>query len=782
MRVQPGKSSPFFTGALFSRLPEIENKLEELERRVLGVLQANLPLAMSVGSVALSVLAILLQAVRPNSGVYAAVPALVLGMAGVVIAFVGRHPEGRKAVIAGLVGVTLAASVLIGAWLVVLASGAIDASMVEPLSTAAHRAVARKAVALLPPAVTVGLLLIILKYILGGNRYGVSGGELMEMAGRVLKALLGRDSAGKGSFDVTIAPGAVILGEDRFLHTLIVGTTGTGKTSRVLKPMIEQDLLRIKNGERIGITVVEPKGDFSADVAEMARSLGIPVIFINPEDPDTPRFNPLEGDPLTVAEIMKTVLQSLFGKQEAFFRQVQEVMARNTVLLLKAAYGDNLDIKMMTEVLRNEELLLNCMQAVEQKERGPSSLTQYFRQEVLGKNKEEMFRHALGLRLQLEDITGNALLNRVLVGKSDVNLDRHLEGGGVLVVNTAMGRLGKLGDVFGQFIIMHFQYAVFRRPGNEHTRPYHVLYVDEFPRYVNPDFERLLAIGRSFRCATVLALQTTAQLLLESKPAFRDIVLENCRNKIVLNLGSAEDAKRLAAEFGERQVVQKSRTYKQEGPIALHLYPDSIREDEKFEPRFRYTDLMELKPFHAVVRLVERGQPLLPRVVKLELSEWDKRKMGIKSKIYDGYREENGEAGRSQPAAEVGAQNTEREDALKEEGSNKYSCGNGSSGTAVPGWMPKVLEELLKELPEDEKPRLLQNVIQSFRDAGTGTGSDGDTNRDVAGGNRAEEAKPAVTEIEEAGMEDTQSSADTDGGDRQENTEGKASGNSFFPI
>ncbi|MCG0277832.1 MAG: TraM recognition domain-containing protein [Thermanaeromonas sp.] len=322
----------------------------------------------------------------------------------------------------------------------------------------------------------------------------------------------------------------------------------------------------------IGITVVGPKGDFSADVAEMARTLGIPVIFINPEDPDTPRFNPLEGDALTVAEIMKTVLQSLFGKQEAFFRQVQGVMARNTVLLLKAAYGDNLDIKMMTEVLRDESQLLNCLQTVKRKERGPTSLTQYFRQEVLGKNKEEMFRHALGLRLQLENITGNALLNRVLVGKSDVNLERHLEGGGVLVVNTAMGRFGKLGDVFGQFIIMHFQSAVFRRPGNERTRPYHVLYVDEFPRYVNPDFERLLAIGRSFRCATVLALQTTAQLLLESKPAFRDIVLENCRNKIVLNLGSAEDAKTFAEEFGKRAIIKKSRTYKQDGPSCKAIF------------------------------------------------------------------------------------------------------------------------------------------------------------------------------------------------------------------
>ncbi|MBC7337540.1 MAG: TraM recognition domain-containing protein, partial [Clostridia bacterium] len=193
--------------------------------------------------------------------------------------------------------------------------------------------------------------------------------------------------------------------------------------------------------------------------------------------------------------------------------------------------------------------------------------SQFFRQELLG-GSGKMYEHILGLRLQLEDITGNALLQRVLMGKSDVNLDRHLEGGGVLVVNTAMGRLGKLGDVFGQFVMMHFQNAVFRRPGDETTRPPHVLYVDEFSRYVNPDFERLLAIGRSFRCACVLALQTTSQLLLEERPAFRDIVLEDCRNKIVLALGSAEDAKRFAAEFGENLVVRRARTLKRD-PVVI---------------------------------------------------------------------------------------------------------------------------------------------------------------------------------------------------------------------
>lgn len=769
MSVHPGNRLAPFLDIIRSRLPEIEKKLESLEQRLASGLGAYLLFTISTGSLVVSLLAILLQGVRPNSGVYFAFWAVVLALVGVIGGLIksGGHEdgEGKVIVVIGLTGLTLGASILVGAWLVAKTSGFIDANAVE-LFGAAYCMMTKRVLALLPPAFSVLVAVIVARRASEQVTYGHENWlwEASEMGRRALKALVHKDAGEKKSFDVRIAPGAVILGEDRFLHTLVVGTTGTGKTSRVLKPMIEQDLVRIKKGERIGITVVEPKGDFSADVADMARSLGIPVTFINPEDPDTPQFNPLEGDALTVAEIMRTVLQSLFGKQEAFFRQVQEVMARNTVLLLKAAYGDNLDIKMMTEVLRDESQLLNCLQAVERKEGGPTSLTQYFRQEVLGKNKEEMFRHALGLRLQLEDITGNALLNRVLVGKSDVNLDRHLGGGGVMVVNTAMGRLGKLGDVFGQFIIMHFQSAVFRRPGNERTRPYHVLYVDEFPRYVNPDFERLLAIGRSFRCATVLALQTTAQLLLESKPAFRDIVLENCRNKIVLNLGSAEDAKRLAMEFGERQVIQKSRTYKQEGPVALHLYPDSIREDEKFEPRFRYTNLMELKPFHAVVRLVTNGQPLPPKMVKLQLSEWDKRKAGIKSRIYDSIQEQDREVPQHQESTKTPKENDKNPEASQRE--------------AVPeAIISGAVLKLLEELPEAKRARLLRNILRMHEGEGTNT-QNGD--RVEKNGSTMEDAVDGVSGKE---SEESLEMETGEGEDVGEATGGRREGEQrFFPI
>lgn len=419
----------------------------------------------------------------------------------------------------------------------------------------------------------------------------------------------------------------VIKHMDRYLHTLIVGTTGTGKSSRVLKPMIEQDIKAIKAGHKIGVTVIEPKGDLAEDVANMAKAMGVPVIFINPDDPATPKFNPLAiGDDNTAAEIARTVFKNLFGKQDPFFSNNQQQAIRSTVQLLRKLKGKNVTLEDAQFVLRNFDHLKVLVKTLEERE-GPSSLTEYFTRDVLASQmQDKVYQWLLGLRLQLDNILGNPLIKNVLVGQSDIDLDDHLaEGGRVLVVNTAM-HLGTLGDFFGQFVIMHLESAVFRRPGTEWTRIPHALYIDEFPRYANADFERLLAIGRSFRCATTIAVQNTGQIVLEENKQFRDITLGLCRNKIILNTDNADDAKRFAAEMGQVEVIEKHLSYKRHWTIFFPWREEGLREEKKKKERFDYTQIMEIPKFHAIVRVIQNGQAQPPVMIPLQLSEYDARK------------------------------------------------------------------------------------------------------------------------------------------------------------
>lgn len=444
----------------------------------------------------------------------------------------------------------------------------------------------------------------------------------------------------RGELDVTVGHAAgrpvVIPHDDRFLHTLVVGTTGTGKSSRVLKPMIWQDLQALAAGRGVGITVIEPKGDLVADVAEMCRALGVPYILVDPEREDTARFNPLDGEPEVAAEVMRTVLAALFGKQDAFFSQVQQTLTQYTIRMLKELDGDRVTLPDVLTVLMDPALLRQRVDEYRLRS-GDLLVVRFFETEVLGRLADKFFQFALGVRVQLGDIVGNRMLRRVLTGCSDVDLDRHLAEGGVLLVNTAMGRLGKLGDAFGKFVMLHVQYAVFRRTGRERDRRPHVLYIDEFPRYVNEDFERMLALGRSYRCAAVLACQSTAQLVLEAKPQLREILLGNCRNKVLLNLDDAADAERFSRELGEVQVAAESWTYKRmvTGPFVWQA-ADSKRVETKRERRFSADALLHMPRFTAVVKVTVDGQPQRAVACRLELSDYDRDRARWQGRLLGG--------------------------------------------------------------------------------------------------------------------------------------------------
>lgn len=57
----------------------------------------------------------------------------------------------------------------------------------------------------------------------------------------------------------------ILPAKDRFLHMLILGPTGCGKTSQSIIPMIWRDINNPEkiNEKHLGVTVLEPKGDLA---------------------------------------------------------------------------------------------------------------------------------------------------------------------------------------------------------------------------------------------------------------------------------------------------------------------------------------------------------------------------------------------------------------------------------------------------------------------------------------------------------------------------------------
>lgn len=426
--------------------------------------------------------------------------------------------------------------------------------------------------------------------------------------------------------DVDTKKPVVLKYKDRFLHMLILGPTGSGKTSQVIIPMINQDM---QNPE-CGITVLEPKGDLAEKVYAMAECYGRKAIYFNPILPNCPYFNPLHGKEEDVIENMATTFKMLNPDSPQFFKDMNETLIRNALKVLKRLYGNKATLIDLSRLLYNaggegRKMVmafsrLNASSEDVAKENADIAswfLNDYFNE------KSKTYEHCSGLRSQVSKITSNKYLRRVLNppnGENDVDFDKHLENGGVIAISTAQGALRDLGRYLGYFIILQFQSSVFRRPGNENTRRPHFLYIDEFQVYSNPGFADMLTQGRSYRVASHLATQNRALIGMGSGQEGKDfieLVSTNARNVIIFPGGNAADAKYYSEQFGEiiKREVQKGISKQKFNPLKgfkpMSYDTESFRYIEKKEARFSPSDII-YRPFGEITYCIIKDNSIQP--------------------------------------------------------------------------------------------------------------------------------------------------------------------------
>ena len=366
---------------------------------------------------------------------------------------------------------------------------------------------------------------------------------------------------------------------DRFLHMLILGPTGSGKTSQVLIPMIWQDV----NNRECGVTVLEPKGDLAERVYAMCQYIGRPCLFFNPTDIDCPVFNPLDGREEDVIENITTAFNMLSSDSKTYFKDMTDNLLRKSLMVLKRierAYTDPetgiserpatlIGLSTLIHNTNNEgrKLVkefreLPC--SLEEKKQNEDTAS-WFGDEYFAE-RSKTYENTSGTRSQIAKLTGNAYLRRVLNpknGKSDINLDKILAEGGVLAITTAQGQLRDLGSYLGYFVILSLQSSVFKRPGTEDTRRAHYLYIDEFQKYSNPGFSDMLTQGRSYRVASHLATQGRDVIALEGGrdgQTFVKLVSSNARNIVLFPGINKDDAKYYSEEFGSKKIIEKSHS------------------------------------------------------------------------------------------------------------------------------------------------------------------------------------------------------------------------------
>lgn len=330
------------------------------------------------------------------------------------------------------------------------------------------------------------------------------------------------------------ARGVYLHPKDRVSHMLVLGQTGTGKSS-LLRTMARQDL-----DAKQGICLVDPHGDLAEEVH---KSHPETHIYWDIADPNTSfGFLPL-GD---VSETDRPAVVS--GLIDTLKKQWED------------AWGARMEHLLRYALLA----LLECGNAT-LRDIVPMFLNKDFRQVILGSVHDSQVRYfweteypAMNYRTSADGIApianklgaflANPLVRRALCHPENaIHFDDLLRSGKSLIVNLGKGRLGAdTANIVGGMIVSAFAHAAYQRQQipTASRMPY-FLYVDEFHSFTTSAFADMLSELRKYGLGLIATTQYTSRLNKD----VREAVFGNVGTLISFRTGALE-AETISKQFG----------------------------------------------------------------------------------------------------------------------------------------------------------------------------------------------------------------------------------------
>lgn len=323
---------------------------------------------------------------------------------------------------------------------------------------------------------------------------------------------------------------------DRRAHMYVVGKTGTGKSS-LLETMIRQDVLAGN-----GLALFDPHGDLAERLnAWIPASRKADVIYLDVPDPEQPfGFNPLEGVPplrrtLAANGIVET-LKKLFD--DAWGVRLEYILRSALLLLLEQPEATLSDV---VRLFHEKEFREDAV------ERTTNEQVRRFWATEFGKYGKRSAEAVAPIENKLGSLLVDPFVSRILtIPKSTFTPREVMDGGKVLIVNLAKGRIGEApAALFGGLLVTMFSLAGLARADTpESGRRDFFMYLDEFQTFTTLALVNMLSELRKYGMGLVLANQFLDQIDAE----LRNAILGNVGTLVVFRVG-ASDAERLVREL-----------------------------------------------------------------------------------------------------------------------------------------------------------------------------------------------------------------------------------------
>jgi len=331
-----------------------------------------------------------------------------------------------------------------------------------------------------------------------------------------------------GKTKLSIAP------KDSLEHTIILGPTGSGKSTTMLN-LILADI----NAGR-GVLVIDPKADLVNDIAaRIPEHRDKDVVILDPSDTAPVGFNPFsyKESPTLVADAILAVFKEVFAENWGI--RSQDVMSA-TLLTLAQVPGASL--LMLPQMLTDETFRRKITAQVTDK----IGLEPYWASFEAMKDSERRMEIAPVLNKIRQFLLRPGLRN--VLGQSTPMFDLAdlFNKRRIVLVPLNKGIIGsESARLLGSLVVgMTWTLALSRAKLPPEQRHLTSIYIDELQDYLSlpTSLSDSLAQMRSLGCGLILAHQYREQL----PPDIRAGVDANARNKIVFGLNAA-DAKSMAA-------------------------------------------------------------------------------------------------------------------------------------------------------------------------------------------------------------------------------------------
>ncbi len=319
--------------------------------------------------------------------------------------------------------------------------------------------------------------------------------------------------------------------EDKKRHSLILGKTGMGKSSLLLK-LMQAD---IQAGHCLA--VMDPHGDLCEKLLQLIPTKDKKRIhLIDPSQSDHAlAINPLELEDQKLAPVQASSLLEIFkALSHGSWGPRMEHILRNSLLTL--LYAKNTSLLDLNLLLSKESTIKQLLNEIKD-----PLLKAFWENEWLGLPRSQRLEYAAPILNKLGPLLSHPIVRNCLIQpRAKLHFRKLIKPGSIILLPLPKAELGDEGSrILGMVFISLIQEALLL------DRNELQLYLDEAHQFATPTLKFLLSESRKFGLGLNLAHQYLEQMPEEIRAA----ILGNINNRFLFQC-SFKDASQLAPELG----------------------------------------------------------------------------------------------------------------------------------------------------------------------------------------------------------------------------------------